>query len=106
MARIKACGVPELGPGSVRQVVLDNGKAIAVYRIDDGFFASDDLCSHGQAYLSEGDIEDGNIVCPFHGGMFDIKTGDATAAPCIVPIKTYPVSVENDSLFIELDSDS
>ena len=102
MDRIKACPVSEMSPDSVIQVPRPEGEPIALYRLEDGYYATDDLCSHGSAYLSEGDIEDGNIVCPFHGGMFDIKTGDASAAPCVVPIRSYPVTVEDDAVYIEV----
>jgi p-cumate 2,3-dioxygenase ferredoxin subunit len=86
---------------SVRQVRLPNGEMIALYRIADGYFATADLCTHGAACLSEGDIENDEIVCPFHGGTFDIKTGEATAAPCVIPVETYAVVVDGDIVYIE-----
>jgi nitrite reductase/ring-hydroxylating ferredoxin subunit len=70
-------------------------------RIADGYFATADLCTHGAACLSEGDIENDEIVCPFHGGTFDIKTGEATAAPCVIPVETYAVVVDGDIVYIE-----
>lgn len=100
--RIKACATSDMEIDSVRQVELPNGSFAALYRIEDGFFASEDLCSHGAAYLSEGDIEDGDIMCPFHGGTFDIKTGDATGAPCITPVRIHKVVVEHDIVYIDV----
>jgi len=105
MSKVKACEVNELAVGSVTQVALPDGALVALYRLEDGFFATDDVCSHGAAYLSEGDVEDGNIVCPFHGGTFDIKTGDPTGAPCVVPIRTFSVIVEDDTVYIGTNGD-
>ncbi len=96
----RAADVP---PNSVRQIVLEGRPPIALYHLVDGFFATDDLCSHGEASLAEGDIEDGEIVCPFHLGKFDIRSGMPTAAPCQVAIKAYPVVLdENGNLYIEM----
>ena len=103
MSRFKACAASDLEPDTVRQIVAPGGECIALYRLHDGFFATDDVCSHGAAYLSEGDIEGDDIVCPFHGGTFDIRTGDATAAPCVVPINSYAVIVEGDDVYIDFE---
>jgi len=105
MSKVKACAIDELAVGSVTQVALPDGALVALYRLEDGFFATDDICSHGAAYLSEGDVEDGNIVCPFHGGTFDIRTGEPTAAPCVVPIRRFSVFVEDDVLYIGTNGD-
>jgi nitrite reductase/ring-hydroxylating ferredoxin subunit len=64
---------------------------------------ADDTCTHGQASLSEGTIEGDEIFCPFHMGAFSIKTGEATAPPCVSPLRTYPVRVEGDGVYLELE---
>lgn len=98
-----------LGPAAnmpvntVRQIVLDQCPAIALYRLADGFYASDDVCTHGDASLAEGEIEYDEIVCPFHLGRFDIRTGQPSAAPCVTAIITYAVTVTADGdLMLEL----
>jgi naphthalene 1,2-dioxygenase system ferredoxin subunit len=78
------------------------GRPIALYHVEGEFFATDDLCSHGQARLSEGYLENGQIECPLHQGCFDVKTGRATAAPCSIPIRTYPVKVEEGHLYVQV----
>lgn len=95
------CASADLPEGEVRQVDLGDGRVLAVYRVDGGVFATDDLCSHGDASLADGEIEDGQIVCPYHMGKFDIRTGEATGAPCSIAIRTYRVS-ERDG-YIQLD---
>jgi len=105
MTKFKACDVADMEIDTVCQVVAPGGENIALYRIADGFYATDDLCSHGAAFLSEGDVEGEDIVCPFHGGTFDIKTGDPTAAPCVTPIRSHSVSLDGDAVYIEIIAD-
>lgn len=71
-----------------------NGEPVCLYKLDDQIFATHDICTHGNANLSEGFVVSGHIECPFHQGMFDIRTGAASAAPCSVAIKTYPVKLD------------
>jgi len=94
-----ACG--ELAANEIRQIDLGLSRKVAIYNLDGEFFATDDTCTHGDASLAEGDIEGDEVVCPFHLGAFNIRTGEASAAPCSVALKTYPVVVENDSVFID-----
>ena len=78
------------------------GVAVALYAVDGAFFATADLCTHGHARLSEGFLEDGHIECPLHQGMFDVRTGQATNAPCSVPVRTFPVKVEDGIVYVGL----
>ena len=80
-----------------------NSKQIAIFKLEDGYYAIDNRCSHEEAYLSEGEIEDGKIECPLHGAVFDIKTGKNLALPAVLPVKTYPVKVENGRIYIQLN---
>lgn len=65
--------------------------------------ATDARCSHGKDLLSEGNVEDGEIVCRFHLGAFDIPTGEPTRAPCVAAIATYHVTVgDNGAIDAEL----
>jgi nitrite reductase/ring-hydroxylating ferredoxin subunit len=96
----KAADVPAQG---VIQVVPHGFDAeYAVYRLDDGFYCTDDMCTHGMVSLSNGDIENGRIICPLHGGSFDIRTGAATELPCRVALKVYKVEIIGDELFADL----
>ena len=79
-------------------VIIDHEQVIVIAAIK----GTDDLCTHGMVSLSYGDVEDGIINCPMHGGAFDIRTGKPTALPCRMPLKTYKVVVVGDDLFAEL----
>lgn len=94
----RAADVPEDEP---LRVVLDDGHVVAVYLWEGTYYCSDDLCTHGEASLSEGYVENGEIICPFHMGSFCISTGEPRAAPCSQPIAVYPVKVLDDNLLID-----
>jgi nitrite reductase/ring-hydroxylating ferredoxin subunit len=100
--RIELCSTDEVAPGSAIRV--ENGDLIlAVYNLDGEFHVTDDTCTHGPGSLSEGYIEDDIVECNFHGGQFNIKTGEVAAPPCMVPIRTYPTTIENGKVVIEVD---
>ena len=78
--------------------------AIAVYRAKGAFYATQDLCTHEHAYLSDGVVIDCVVECPFHQGRFDVRTGEALGAPVIVPLKTYPVKVVDSQVYVEVSA--
>jgi naphthalene 1,2-dioxygenase system ferredoxin subunit len=59
-------------------------------------------CTHGNAFLSEGFLIDGEIECPLHQGRFDVKTGAPTCEPACDPVRVYPVKIEDGRVFVEL----
>ncbi|TDR94601.1 Rieske (2Fe-2S) protein [Enterovirga rhinocerotis] len=79
------------------------GRWIAVYRLDDGYFATQDLCTHSFARLSNGEIVDGHIECPAHFGLFDIRTGKAAGSPVSCDLDTYPIRVVEDRIEVEIE---
>jgi naphthalene 1,2-dioxygenase ferredoxin component len=98
---VKAADRGALSDGEVIGVTVA-GHEIALYEMDGAVFATDDICTHAYAKLSDGWMEKGEIECPLHAGRFDIKTGKATAPPCVDDVKTYPVRVEGDEIQIKL----
>jgi naphthalene 1,2-dioxygenase ferredoxin component len=99
---VKAAERSALGDGEVIGVIID-GREIALYELDGDILATDDICTHAYAKLSDGWMERGEIECPLHAGRFDIKTGKATAPPCVDDLKTYPVRIEGDEIQVKLD---
>ena len=67
---------------------------LAVYRAEDRLYVTDNLCTHGQALLTDGYQEGLSIECPFHSGTFNIATGEATRFPCKIALKTYEVAIQ------------
>jgi|GEM_PF-127078 nitrite reductase/ring-hydroxylating ferredoxin subunit len=94
----------DVEPGCALQVNLGGRPPLALVRLDNEFFVINDTCTHGEASLSDGEIVNGDIECPFHSGCFDIRTGAVTAFPCAKALTVYPVKVEDDQVFAALDA--
>ncbi len=80
-------------PNGERLFVEVEGKSLVVFNIAGNFFSIGDICSHDDGPVGEGDLEGYNIVCPRHGGEFDVRTGQAVQMPAVVDIPAYPVRV-------------
>lgn len=82
---------------------FDHGdKTYCIYKLEDGFYATDGVCTHESVHLEDGIVMDGEIECPMHQGIFNIKSGEAISPPACVDLKTYPVKIENDKVYIKI----
>ncbi|MEP7208425.1 MAG: non-heme iron oxygenase ferredoxin subunit [Casimicrobiaceae bacterium] len=79
------------------------GYALAVFNLGGKFFVIDDQCTHGPGSLSEGTVEDDVVECDFHNGAFNIITGEVVAPPCMEPVRTYRVVVQDGKIAIDPD---
>ncbi len=68
-----------------------DGKPILLLRVQGVVYAISAICSHEDEPLGSADVEGHEIVCPYHGARFDVRSGEATALPAVVGIPTYPV---------------
>ena len=100
-SKVRLCPVADVKDGEPVGVFLEQLPALAVYNVDGDIFVTDNLCTHGNAMLTDGYQDGGIIECPFHGGSFDIATGAAKAFPCQVPVKTYPVTIDDEGVCID-----
>lgn len=101
MALVSVCKTDEVAPGESLRVEIEGYPALAVFNVDNEYFVIDDTCTHGEASLCDGEIEDGQVECPWHNARFCIKTGKALTFPAVLPQKTYVVHVNGDSVDIE-----
>jgi nitrite reductase/ring-hydroxylating ferredoxin subunit len=100
--RVELCKADEVAAGTALRVETA-GLTVAVFNVDGTFYVTDDACTHGPGSLSEGYIDGDVVECNFHNGQFDIKTGEVVSPPCMIPVKTYPASVEGGTVFIDVD---
>ena len=82
--------------------VSPGGRDIALFAVEGEVFATDNLCTHGNAKLCDGFVEGHEIECPFHQGRFDLRSGAPTLAPCTEAIKTWPVKIEAGRVLLDL----
>jgi nitrite reductase/ring-hydroxylating ferredoxin subunit len=97
-----ACGEDELR--RTESVRLAIRPPVALFNLDGEFYAVDDTCSHAESSLAEGYVEDGTVECILHFARFCIKTGAALSAPAVDPVRTYPVKVEDGTVWVDLSS--
>ncbi len=77
-----------------------DGVPSALVRHDDEVFAINDVCSHEEVPLSEGEVDDHTIECWLHGSRFDLRTGKPTGLPATKPVPVYPVTIEGDDVLV------
>jgi 3-phenylpropionate/trans-cinnamate dioxygenase ferredoxin subunit len=68
---------------------------VAVARNGDEVFALQDVCSHAEVALSEGEVAECQIECWLHGSMFDLRTGKPTNLPATEPVATFPIEIRD-----------
>ena len=91
----------DLAPGDVRGVEIGD-ISIALYNLDGEIRATDNICTHAFAMLSDGWLDGDCIECPVHQALFNVKTGAAVSPPAYQAVKTYPCRVEGENIMIEV----
>ena len=78
---------------------------IALHLVDGAVYATSNICSHAYAHLSDGHLEGYEVLCPLHGGSFDVRTGAAVRAPCIEPVAVFATKIENGRVYVSIVDD-
>lgn len=79
-----------------------HGTPVAVFNAGGSYYAVQDTCTHDDASLADGEIDDTIVECPLHGAKFDLETGKVKALPAVIPVKVYPVQVRGDGIYLSL----
>ena len=77
-------------------------RPLALYNVEGAVYCTDNLCTHAEAFLSDGYLEGHEIECPLHGARFDIRNGRVLCQPATKDIATYPVKVEDGDVLADL----
>ncbi len=97
---VKVAEKKDIPAGSAKAVEV-NGKQIALFNVDDQYYAIDDTCTHAGGSLSEGDVAGTTVTCPFHGAEFNITNGEVLGEPAEEGVKSYKVHLEGEEIKIE-----
>ncbi|MDQ3953576.1 MAG: non-heme iron oxygenase ferredoxin subunit [Actinomycetota bacterium] len=91
----------DLGDGEMKQFSV-GGELVGVYRVGDDVYALSDICSHQEAYLTEGEFEpeELEVECPLHGSRFNVATGEVRILPATKPVASYSVKVEGGEILV------
>ncbi|MDD3798615.1 MAG: non-heme iron oxygenase ferredoxin subunit [Novosphingobium sp.] len=92
---VRLCETNSIAEDTPVAVEAEGFPPLVAYMVDGEYFVTDNRCTHGEGMLSDGYQEGSTIECPFHGGSFNIRSGEAITFPCYEPVKTYPVRVED-----------
>ena len=93
--------IDEIPDGGMRQFVA-HGEPVGLYRVGDAVYAINDICTHEETYLTDGDfeIDDMEVECPLHGSRFDVRDGSVRILPATKPVTAYQVKLEGDVVLI------
>ena len=91
----------EIEDGGMKQVKVDD-TLIGLYRAGGNVYAMADVCTHEEAYLTEGffDVDELEVECPLHGSCFNVKDGSVRILPATKPETTYEVRIEGDEVLV------
>ena len=93
--------VEAISTGKPVHIEID-GTGIAVFRLEQKFYAIEDVCTHDGGPLAEGELEGSVIQCPRHGARFDVKTGKALCFPAFEPVTVHRVEIRGQDVFVSL----
>lgn len=101
--RLRICSRQQLPEGEMLELELPGLPPLAAFDVAGEVYVTSNICTHNNALLTDGFLEDDIIECPLHGGCFNVRTGEAVAFPCEAPLATYAVVREGEDLLIEVD---
>jgi 3-phenylpropionate/trans-cinnamate dioxygenase ferredoxin subunit len=78
------------------------GIPVCLVRSAGELFAINDVCSHGQVSLSEGEVDGCTLECWLHGSRFDLRTGAPLSLPAVDPVPVYPVKVDDGKILVDV----
>lgn len=96
--------VNDVREGEGLAVSIDDLEPIAVFRVENQFFVTQDTCSHAKASLAKGWLEGFEVSCPVHEGRFDIRSGKPLCFPLTAPIAVFASEVRDDAVWADLST--
>jgi len=98
---IRVAGLADLPAGQLK-LVEASGTRVVLVRVDDAVYACDDVCAHQGGPLSQGKLSGARLACPWHGWMYDVRTGE-----CVLPrrghrVASYPVRIDAGEVWVEV----
>ena len=83
--------------------IVVSGRDVAIYGVGDQVYATDNLCTHGNARLCDGFLDGHEIECPLHQGKFDVRDGTPTCEPVTQAVRSYPVKIDGGRVYLQFD---
>jgi 3-phenylpropionate/trans-cinnamate dioxygenase ferredoxin subunit len=102
LARFRVASVDEVPAESLKRADAGQTPICLAHAEDGNLYAINDICTHEEFSLSDGELWGLDVECPQHGSRFNLVTGKVTGLPAVIPAKTYPVTIEGNDVFIEV----
>ena len=101
MSFINVGKVEDVPPGTVR--VYDvRGREVALCNVGGDLYAIDNVCTHDGGSLDQGEVIGYEVECPRHGARFDVRSGEVTEAPAVLPIDTFSVRLDGGDIEVDV----
>lgn len=98
---VRVASVGDCPPGTLLGVEAGKERVVLA-NVEGDIYALLDRCSHQDFPLSDGELDGDRLECIYHGAQFDVRTGRAMQLPAIRPVKTFPVEVRDDAVFVQV----
>ena len=102
MARYRVASVQDVPDESLKRVEAGHTPVCLAHAEDGNFYALNDICTHEEFNLSDGELWGLDVECPQHSSRFDLRDGHVTGLPAVVAARTYPVTVEGGDVYVEV----
>ena len=98
-----AIRVPLAGVAVGRPMLVEaEGARLVLVRVGDRVHALGDVCAHKGGPLSEGKLSSTRLACPWHGWMYDVRTGQCMFPGRGAAVASYAARMEGDDVLVEL----
>ena len=101
MTDFDVCADGDIAEGGHRLIDIGGGIEVAVFYVEAAYYAIEDLCTHDDGPLAEGELDGCQVICPRHGARFDIRTGEALTLPAYRPVESFPVRIDAGRVVLE-----
>jgi len=97
---VKVCKTTDVKAGCGRSIEI-SGKPLALFNVDGGIYAINDVCGHRGGPLGEGELDGKTVICPWHGWRYNVTTGENELVPDL-PTEKYDVKVDGEDILVDL----
>ena len=102
MARQRVASVEQVPVETMRRVDVGGTPVCLAHAEDGNFYALNDICTHEEFFLSDGELWGMDVECPQHGSRFNLQTGKVTGLPAVISAQTYPVTIEDEDVYVDV----
>jgi 3-phenylpropionate/trans-cinnamate dioxygenase ferredoxin subunit len=102
LAKTRVASTADLAVDAMKRVDVDGTPVCLAHAEDGNFYALNDICTHEEFFLSDGELWGMDVECPQHGSRFNLQTGKVTGLPAVIPATTYRVTVEDGDVYVDV----